>query len=94
MVSSEFEIGDDENIIVGDVVTIGDNGMITKKTGTTIYKNEHTFSNKVMLNLHAVALDEVTFVSVYQGGLVFVRLDSNDKVAVEFQVRQWLFLLT
>lgn len=61
--------------------------MITKKTGTTIYKNEHKFKNKVMLNLHAVALDESTFVSVYQGGLVFVRLNSKDKVAVEFQVK-------
>ena len=40
-----------------------------------------------MLNLHAVALDESTFVSVYQGGLVFVRLNSKDKVAVEFQVK-------
>ena len=87
MVSTEFEVKDDENLIVGDVVTIGDDGMITKKTGTTIYKNEHKFKNKVMLNLHAVALDDVTFASVYQGGMVLVRLDANDKVAGEFQVR-------
>lgn len=88
MVSTEFDVKDDENLIVGDVVTIGDDGMITKRTGTTIYKNEHKFKNKVMLNLHAVALDDITFASVYQGGMVLVRLDANDKVAVEYQVRQ------
>ena len=87
MVSAKFEVKDDENLIVGDVVAIGDDGMITKKTGTTKKKNEHKFKNKVMLNLHAVALDDITFVSVYQGGMVLVRLDSKDKVAVEFQVR-------
>lgn len=87
VVSSEFEYSGDEEILAGDVVATDDNGMITKKTGTTIYKNEHKFRNKVMLNLHAVALDESTFVSVYQGGLVFVRLNSKDKVAVEFQVK-------
>lgn len=88
MVSTEFDVKDDENLIVGDVVTFGDDGMITKRTGTTIYKNEHKFKNKVMLNLHAVALDDITFASVYQGGMVLVRLDANDKVAVEYQVRQ------
>lgn len=88
MVSTEFDVKDDENLIVGDVVTIGDDGMITKRTGTTIYKNEHKFKNKVMLNLHAVALDDITFASVYQGGMVLVRLDANDKVTVEYQVRQ------
>lgn len=70
----------------GDVVAMGDDGLITKKTGTTIYKNEHVYKNKVMLNLQTVVLDNVTVACIYHGGLVLTRLSSSNVVYVENQV--------
>ena len=46
----------DSDFIEGRVVAIDGNGTLTRKTGTTIYKNEYIFQNHVMLNLQLVII--------------------------------------
>ena len=76
----------DSDFIEGKVVAIDGNGTLTRKTGTTIYKNEYIFQNHVMLNLQTVSIGNNIIVCVYHGGMLVVKLGNNDAVLVEKKV--------
>ena len=76
----------DTGFVPGSIVSLADNGILTRKAGSTVYKNEHIFEGKNMLNLQSVLLDNGIIAGVYHAGLLVVKLSEDDSIQVEKRV--------
>ena len=76
----------DTNLVPGSIVTLSDDGILTRKAGSTVYKNEHIFKGKNMLNLQTVYLENGVVVCVFHTGLLLVKLNEQDSVQMERRV--------
>ena len=73
----------DTNLVPGSIVTLSDDGILTRKAGSTVYKTEHIFKGKNMLNLQTVYLENGV---VFHTGLLLVKLNEQDSVQMERRV--------
>ena len=77
----------DTGFVPGSIVSLSDDGILTRKAGSTVYKNEHVFEGKNMLNLQTVLLDNGVIACVYHTGLLVVKLGKDDVIQTEKRVR-------
>ena len=77
----------DTGFVPGSIVSLSDDGILTRKAGSTVYKNEHIFEGKNMLNLQTVLLDNGVIACVYHTGLLVVKLGKDDVIQTEKRVR-------
>ena len=76
----------DTGFVPGSIVSLSDDGVLTRKAGSTVYKNEHIFEGKNMLNLQTVLLDNGVIACVYHTGLLLVKLGDDDAIQTEKRV--------
>lgn len=76
----------DPGFVPGSIVSLSDDGVLTRKAGSTVYKNEHIFEGKNMLNLQTVLLDNGVIACVYHTGLLLVKLSDDDTIQNEKRV--------
>ena len=82
-----FPISDQEDgFVLGTVVSLDEDGKLIRKSGTTIYKNQHVFPYS-MFNAQAISLASDIFAIVYNGKLMVIKLSAENRIIAEKEVR-------
>lgn len=60
----------EDNIKIGDVVSLDKYGNLKQGAGTSLYRNIQTINNKTLYHLHTVAVGETIHVAQYDSEML------------------------
>jgi hypothetical protein len=79
----QFPVSKDQgDFVSGTVVSLNSDGVLSKQSGTTVYKNQHIFE-RMMVDSQAISLASDIFVVVYHGHVAAIKLGAHDQVIEE-----------
>lgn len=75
----------EDNIKIGDVVSLDQNGNLKQGAGTSLYRNIQTINNKTLYHLHTVAVGETIHVAQYDSEMLVsvINPDTDTVIATE-----------